>query len=122
MNCLKCGRETVSEQVFCEDCLRGMEKYPVKPGTAVKLPERREPSSFRRPVKRRTVPLEEQVKILKDRVFRLFIVLLLSFGVIFLMIPSVVSHLFENRHKLGQNYNVVITTTAPSESTEAAEP
>lgn len=117
MNCLKCGRETVSEQVFCEDCLRGMEKYPVKPGTAVKLPERREPSSFRRTVKRRTVPLEEQVRILKDRVFRLFIVLLLSFGIILMMIPSVVEHLMENRHKLGQNYSVVVSTTAPTETT-----
>ena len=118
MNCLKCGRETVSEQVFCEDCLAEMEKYPVKPGTAVKLPERREPSAFRRTVKRRTVPLEEQVKILKSRLYRLLIVLLLSFGVIFLMIPSVVEHLMEDHYKPGQNYNVVVATTSPTETTE----
>ena len=122
MNCLKCGRETVSEQVFCEKCLLEMEKYPVKPGTAVKLPDRREPSAFRRAVKRRTVPLDEQVKILKDRLFRLLIVLLLSFVVIFLMIPSVVAHLFEDHYTPGQHYSVVVTTTAPTETTKAAQP
>ena len=29
MNCMKCGRETENEAVFCPDCLQIMEKYPV---------------------------------------------------------------------------------------------
>ena len=40
MNCLKCGREIEEGQVFCNDCLVQMAKYPVKPGTAVQLPSR----------------------------------------------------------------------------------
>ena len=35
MNCMKCGRETQNEQVFCQDCLQEMEKYIVgKPQTS----------------------------------------------------------------------------------------
>ena len=62
MNCLKCGRETSSEQCFCQDCLLDMEKYPVKPGTVIQLPKRREGSASRKNTKRRSVSLEDQVK------------------------------------------------------------
>ena len=41
MYCMKCGREIEDGQAFCGDCLAVMEKYPVKPGTAVILPKRR---------------------------------------------------------------------------------
>lgn len=40
MNCLKCGKETAETQVFCEDCLRTMDNYPIKPGTPVHIPKR----------------------------------------------------------------------------------
>ena len=40
MYCLKCGRDTKSEQVFCNDCLAVMDAYPVKPDTAIHLPKR----------------------------------------------------------------------------------
>lgn len=40
MNCLKCGTKTTGNQVFCDDCLQVMEKYPVKQDTAVQLPQR----------------------------------------------------------------------------------
>lgn len=39
MHCMKCGRKTEDSHVFCPDCLTEMEKYPVKPGTVVKLPQ-----------------------------------------------------------------------------------
>ena len=38
MFCMKCGKETVGNDVFCEGCLETMRAYPVKPGTAVQLP------------------------------------------------------------------------------------
>ena len=38
--CLKCRREIAEGQVFCDDCLAQMKKYPVKPGTPVNLPKR----------------------------------------------------------------------------------
>ena len=40
MSCMKCGKETDASQVFCDECLAEMEKYPVKPDTPVHLPQR----------------------------------------------------------------------------------
>lgn len=51
LNCLKCGREIEEGQVFCNDCLVQMAKYPVKPGTAVQLP-----SVGVRPLQKRFTP------------------------------------------------------------------
>ena len=42
MHCMKCGRDLEPGQVFCEECQAEMKKYPVKPGTVVQLPRRRE--------------------------------------------------------------------------------
>lgn len=62
MYCLKCGRDTKSEQVFCEACVDGMAQYPVKSGTPVSLPKRETPQMPRRPVRRqRTLSVEEQL-------------------------------------------------------------
>lgn len=41
MYCLKCGKDTTGEQVFCDSCLQAMEAYPVKPGTPVNLPNKK---------------------------------------------------------------------------------
>ena len=40
MHCVKCGRKTEGEQVFCQLCLEDADKYPVKPGTPIQLPHR----------------------------------------------------------------------------------
>lgn len=67
MPCLKCGRDLEQDgQVFCTGCLEAMAASPVKPGTVVLLPRRREE---RRPQPRRRQPLspEEQVKRLRRR-------------------------------------------------------
>ncbi len=40
MKCMKCGRKFSAEQVFCDDCLAEMEKYPVSPETPVVLPHK----------------------------------------------------------------------------------
>ena len=117
MNCIKCGRETLGEQVFCQECQMVMAKYPVKPGTAVKLPERRETTSFRRTPKRRAVNLEEQVKVLKKRTLHLTIGLILALLMIAAMIYPSISYLMEDHHKPGQNYTVI--TTVDSDGADA---
>lgn len=38
MQCMKCGREISGGQVFCQECLEEMEKYPVDPDVVVTLP------------------------------------------------------------------------------------
>ena len=40
MHCMKCGNEIPDGQVFCEDCLNVMAKYPVKPDTPVQILKR----------------------------------------------------------------------------------
>lgn len=77
MNCMKCGRELSTEGIFCPECLADMEKYPVKPGTVLQLPSRPAASAVRKPVKR-TIPPEEQVRILSRRIRRLWGALILS--------------------------------------------
>lgn len=108
MGCLKCGRETVSEQVFCPDCLLEMQKYPVRPGTVVQLPVRKNSTSGKKqPGKKRSVPLEDQVKVLKKRC-RILILLLIAVLVIAIALAfPAVTHMKESHFKIGQNYTTV---------------
>ena len=110
MNCMKCGRETISEQVFCPDCQVEMKKYPVRPGTVVQIPNRKTASSVRKQVKKKTVPLEEQVKILKKRCRTLFLLLVVAVAIAIAMSFPALEHLMENHYKPGQNYTTVTTT------------
>ncbi len=121
VNCIKCGRETRGEQSFCEDCVLEMEKYPVKPNTYVKLPERRVPPSYRRSIKRRTVNSEEQIRVLKHKVRRLTMGLLLCLVLMAGMMYYIVTHVMQNHYKPGQNYTV-ITTTEETQSTAPKTP
>jgi hypothetical protein len=113
MGCMKCGRDTISEQVFCPDCLAEMEKYPVRPGTVVQIPVRRAAASVKKqPAKKRTVPLEDQVKVLKKRCRVLFLLLIVTTAIATLLAFPAVEHYFENHHKIGQNYTTITPTEA----------
>ncbi len=80
MHCLKCGKETQDDQVFCQHCLESMEAYPVKPSTAIHLPNRAEEPASKRPVRRKRAPtLEEQLAQTKTMVRRL-VVLAVALG------------------------------------------
>ena len=57
MYCLRCGKDTQEEHVFCESCLLLMEAYPVKPGTAIHLPERKKPAEIKK--QRKVIPQSE---------------------------------------------------------------
>lgn len=62
MKCMRCGVETMGKQVFCDECLAFMEKYPVNPGTAVHLPLRKQTEDAKKNVrKRRELTAEEQL-------------------------------------------------------------
>ena len=66
MNCMKCGKEILEQQVFCDHCLQVMEAYPVKPDAAIQLPNRQLDASQRKGVNRKkSVSLEEQLHQLK---------------------------------------------------------
>lgn len=70
--CMRCGRELSSGQVFCQECQEEMEKYPVKPGVVVQLPRRQTYQPKPAPRRRGLTP-EEQVKKLKRQVKQLWI-------------------------------------------------
>ena len=120
MNCMKCGRETPSDQVFCEDCLLDMEKHPVKPGTVVVLPKRKDHAGIKKPPKKRAIPLEEQVKILRKRIKTLTILLLFMIAAVGALLYPAALYLKEDHYKPGQNYNSVSIPTVPTEVLETS--
>ena len=117
MLCMKCGREIEEGQVFCLECQRVMAKYPVKPGTVVQLPNRRETVAVRKTfTRRKTLSPEEQIRRLK-RTLRLVVALWLITLLLFCvaLIPAI-SYITGQEHFLpGQNYSVIETTT-PTET------
>ena len=76
MHCMKCGRKVENSRSFCPDCMEEMEKYPVKPGTVVKLPDH----PVEAPVKKRKrIPKpEEVISALRRSRRRLLLLLILS--------------------------------------------
>lgn len=121
MNCVRCGRETVEDQVFCDLCLGEMEAYPVKPGTAVHIPARTPQDDMKKAQTKKKTPLtpSEQVLRLKRKVLRLRILLALMLlicgGLCFVISRAVVELDFQRL--LGQNYSIVsaIAETKPTE-------
>ena len=124
MKCMKCGREQESDQVFCNDCLLEMEKYPVSPNATVQLPLRRSSASRKAQPRRKAVPLEEQVKVLKKRLWLLTGILLVTLVLLIAMIHPTVNYFIRNYHlRPGQNYNTITPkTTVPMETTETVDP
>ena len=119
MNCMKCGRETAADEVFCSRCLAEMEEYPVRPGTVVRLPRRREEPAGKKTHPRRKPQLssEEQVKGLKKVVRRLVVVVILLSFLLGVTGYYAVAHLLESQTVFlpGQNYSSV-TASEPSET------
>ena len=115
MNCMKCGRETADEHVFCQDCLLVMEKYPVRPGAVVLLPRRREPSLIRKAPKRHVLTAEEQIRSLRKWVMWLTILLAICILIIVLMFNPTMHYVLDEHVEIGQNYSSVttVTPTAP---------
>ena len=109
---MKCGRETVGNEVFCVSCLADMARFPVKPDTTVVIPKREAPKP-RVPQKKGPRP-EEIIAQLKNSLRRLRIALAV---VIFLLVLTagalgyMVAQSMEDP-ALGSNYS---TVTLPSE-------
>ena len=108
MKCMKCGRDVEAGQVFCPECLKGMEAYPVSPNVSVRLPRRPDPVQPRKQPRRRQLSEEEQIRALKKRVRILAWLLAAAVVLIVLLaIPAVRYLLKETLYLLpGQNYNV----------------
>ena len=121
MQCMKCGRDLESGEVFCRECQEVMDKYPVKPGTVVQLPHRPEYNAVKKQVvRRKVVPLEEQVQLLKKLSRRLGTALIVTILIAAVAGYVAVTQFIENRSKqvIGQNYSVVSTEAPTTDVTE----
>ena len=111
MNCMKCGRETTQEQTFCDLCLAEMEKYPVRPGTVILLPRRKNdaPAKKTAPRRKQTIPPEEQIRLLKRQIRRLTALLVLLLALLGATGYFTAVHLLESRTVFlpGQNYSTI---------------
>ena len=116
MNCMKCGRETEQERVFCPDCLREMEKHPVRPETVVLLPKRKEVPVVKKTPKRHVSSIEEQNKQLRKWLTILSAILAVCVLLIILMIKPTMHYIFDEHVEIGQNYSSVIPTVPTSTS------
>lgn len=111
MQCLKCGREVLADQVFCKECLAGMESAPVKPGTPVTIPTRT--AAVKKPPVQKQAKPEEIIQKLQRRVRRMAIWI----GVLSLLLALsggfMAWHFVweERQPTIGQNYST--STTSP---------
>ena len=70
MSCLRCGRDTKNQQVFCAACLEHMARYPVRSDAPVYLPTRKNKDTPRkqRRWQRKERSTEETITVLRTRV------------------------------------------------------
>ena len=122
VNCMKCGRDMESGEVFCDACREEMAKYPVKPGTVVQLPYRREDASSKKTNGRRKQPTQEkQVASLRKTIRTLIILLAVQFLLMVCLAIPVAKKLLEEKAVVtGQNYSSV-SDTEPNAAYEIEE-
>lgn len=108
MYCLKCGKETREERVFCDHCVEVMEQYPIKPGTPVQLPHREATAAPKKSSRRKILSQEEQIQQLRTTVRTLMgclliVTLLLGFFAWQYFRPK---EEVQPQKEIGQNYTV----------------
>ena len=67
MYCLRCGKETADNKVFCKSCLDSMEEYPVKPGQPIVLPSHPAPQPAKKSRKAKPMNNEELLDSLRHQ-------------------------------------------------------
>lgn len=114
MQCLRCGRETQSDHVFCYLCESVMVKHPVKPNTVVTIPERTarvRPGSVRKPARPEEDPARLHRTILQLRLWVCMLMAALMLCVAVLIWQELSQ---AKEPAIGQNYSS-ITDSTPGE-------
>lgn len=112
MYCIKCGKETKNEQVFCDACLVVMEQFPVKPGTPVHLHPRPASTSSKAASRKRIFSAEEKIQRMRGAIKGLVLALLcmvLALGLTISLLVHTAS-LYQEAQSIGKNYNTVSNT------------
>ena len=113
MNCMKCGRETRADAVFCEECLEHMDRHPVPPNTLVYVPTEKDRAAVKKQVSVRSEPTpEEQVKRLSRRVHAMGLLLALTLGaaVFFGLLSLDTLHELNMTNFIGKNYTAITSS------------
>lgn len=88
MVCMKCGKNTEKERMFCAHCLEVMEAYPVKPDVHIQLPTRDKSAAPKKQTRKvRIDPKDAKIVTLRRQVRLLWVVviaLLLAIAVLLL--------------------------------------
>ena len=108
MQCLRCGRETEDDHVFCFPCEALMAKHPVKPNTVVTIPERsvrQRPAGTRKPVR-----VEEDVDALHRTIMqlRLWVCLLMAALMLCVAFLTWQELTRDAEPAIGQNYHSIL--------------
>ena len=113
MNCMKCGRETKEDAVFCEECLEHMARHPVPANTLVYVPsEKDRAASKKHTVSHPVMTHEDQIKRLNRKVQTLSLLLALTVGVaIFLgLLSADALHELSVSDFMGKNYKTITSS------------
>lgn len=106
MGCLKCGANTADKQVFCDACLEVMQRYPVKPDTAVHIPHRDPAVHEKKPAPRREPTAGEQLAQLR-RMIRWLIAVIAVLSVLLCLTGVLLIHTLNSDtvvNPIGKNY------------------
>ena len=108
MQCLRCGRETDGDQVFCFLCESVMVKHPVKPNTVVTIPERS--ARLRSTPVRKPQKQEEDTEHLHRTILqlRLWVCMLMAALMLCVGVLTWQELTREEKPAIGQNYTSII--------------
>jgi len=119
--CLKCGKETEENQVFCECCREVMRRYPVEPNTVVIIPKRPNlPEERKLPRKKRQ---EDREKLLRSAIRWLTV----TTGVLTIVICILCGALWtvmsdrSEEDNIGRNYTYIEPTAKTDPTTNPTE-
>ena len=113
VNCMKCGRETKEDAVFCEDCLDHMNRHPVPPNTLVYVPSEKDRAAVKKHVAVHPVATaEDQIKRLNRKVQTLGLLLALAVGVVifFGLLSADALHELSVSGFMGKNYTTITSS------------
>ena len=115
VNCMKCGRDTKCEDVFCKKCLEHMEKYPVPENMLVYVPSEKDRAAAKKhSVIRPVVPMEEQLKKSrrKNHILSLALIFFVALSIFFAILSIETIHELNVMNLIGRNYTTITATEA----------
>ncbi len=90
MSCLNCKKDTVGTAVFCEDCLKAMEAYPVEKGTPAIIPAQPSPAAQKKQGRELFGSLEESLYISRRTARRLAVALTVMTALLLILVAALI--------------------------------